>query len=70
MSVDLKPVTSSAVEAIGHDPATNILHVRYKGGAVYAYPDVGAEHHADLMRAPSIGAHLNTLTRGRKGVRQ
>lgn len=63
----LTPVKSSMVNAIGHDPQTNTLTVEFAGGARYEYPNVTADHHADLMAAPSIGKHLNSVIRGFAG---
>lgn len=57
--VDMQPVKSSNVEAIGHDPDTNTLHVRFKGGDLYHYHDVDAEKFAALKAAPSVGSHLH-----------
>ncbi len=58
--VDLVPVKSSSnVLAIGHDPAANELHVAFKSGGTYVYPNVTADQHAALIAAPSIGSHLH-----------
>lgn len=55
----LTPVVSSNVAAVGHDPATSTLHVRFKSGKTYAYHGVPAEKHQALLSAASIGVHLN-----------
>ena len=53
------PVDSSSIASVGHDPATDTLHVEFKSSSkVYAYPGVSAEDHQALMNAPSIGAHF------------
>lgn len=57
--MNMKPVASSQVKAIGHDPATNTLRVEYASGGVYDYAGVDAEKHRALMAAPSIGSHLH-----------
>jgi len=67
--VTMIPVKSSAIASIGHDPETNELHVTYSGGGTYVYPDVTADHHAELMKAPSIGAHMNGIARTKKSRR-
>ena len=53
--MELQPVNSSALEAIGHDPATNQLRVRFKSGHEYVYDDVPASVHEELLAAKSIG---------------
>ena len=63
----LAPVKSSMLSAVGHDPATNTLTVEFVNGGRYEYPGVTASHHAELMAAPSIGKHLNTVVRGIAG---
>jgi len=63
--VPLKPVNTSNIEAIGHDPASNTLAVRFKGGSVYHYDNVPAEKHAALMAAPSIGSHFHQQIKSR-----
>lgn len=55
----LTPVQSSAIDAIGHDPHQNELHVRFKGSAkVHIYPGVSASKHSELLAAKSIGKHF------------
>lgn len=62
--MDFKPVKSSNVEAIHHDPTTSVLHIRYKGGAVYRYEGVNAEKHAALMGAKSVGGFVHANIKG------
>ena len=56
---DLVPVESRAVEAVGYDGARRELYIRYTGGAVYAYADIGEDVHRALLAAESIGAFVN-----------
>ena len=58
-------VASSNIDAIKHDSKTNTLHVRFKGGGVYAYQGVDAEKHAALMNASSIGSYLHAHIKGK-----
>lgn len=59
-AIELKPVDSSQVAAIGHCPLTNTLAVTFTRGtgAVYHYPNVTAEQHAAFIDAESIGTHF------------
>lgn len=57
------PVKSSQLASIGHDPATNKLHVEFKNkdgkpGSVYEYDNFTAADHKALMAAPSTGSHF------------
>lgn len=59
-------VDSSNIEAIGYDPASLELHVRFlKSGATYAYYGVEEWVFQELMRADSKGTYLNTNIKGR-----
>jgi hypothetical protein len=52
------PVKSSNVEAVGHDAASNELHVRFKGGAHYIYANVPAAIHDSLHASESVGKFI------------
>ena len=54
-------VDSSNVEAIGYDPDTQELHVRFvKSGETYVYYGVEEWVFQEFMQADSKGTHLNT----------
>jgi len=58
-TIDLHPVESSQVKAIGFDPASKTLAVTFHGtGTVYHYPGVSAEQHQAFLKAESIGSHF------------
>lgn len=59
-----RAVHSSNVESVGHDPATGVLEVEYRGGAVYRYAGVPAQVFEDVARAPSVGAAVAQAVRG------
>jgi hypothetical protein len=63
--VMVHPVKSSNIEAIGHDPETQTLHVHFKGGGAYHYSDVPAPKYQALMDAPSKGSHFAQHIRGK-----
>lgn len=64
MSVEMKPVKSGNVAAVGHDPEAKTLHVAFRNGSRYIYQDVDAEKHAALMKADSVGSYLNAHIKG------
>lgn len=43
------PVTSGQIVSIGHNPATNQLHVEFRGGSVYEYDNVSADLHQEIL---------------------
>ena len=59
-------VDSSNVEAIGHDPSTQELHVRFlKSGETYVYYGVEEWVFQEFLQADSKGAYLNTNIKDR-----
>jgi len=64
--VKLIEVQSSQIHAIGHDPETNTLAVRFlnysgreqRPGALYHYANVTAKQFDDFLAAPSKGRHF------------
>lgn len=69
-AIELKPVESSNIEAIGHDPAAREMHVRFKPGkdgkrGVYIYAEVPEEVHSDWLAAESIGKHFHANIKGK-----
>lgn len=67
--VELKPVTSSNIKAIGHDPETKEIHVQFHSGATHAYEDCCGETYAKLIGAKSIGSHFHAHVRSKKSRR-
>lgn len=59
MKIELEPVKSSQVTAIGWDAPTQTMRVRFKSGATYDYQRVPGELHAQIISAPSIGHAIN-----------
>jgi len=58
-------VDSSNIEAIGYDPATQELHVRFlKSGETYVYYSVEEWVFNEIMQADSKGQYLNLNIKG------
>ncbi len=57
--LQMVPVRSSQVASVGYDAAKKELYVSWQSGKTSIYSSVPATVHADLMRAPSVGKHLN-----------
>lgn len=59
MPVEMIKVKSSNIEAVGHDPIANELHVQFKNGSKYKYLDCTAAAHSAFMKSDSIGIHFH-----------
>ena len=64
----MQPVTSGAIRAIGYDPERAELHVEFRSGNTYTYPDVTEEEHERFLNADSIGAHFAKHIRPKGGA--
>ena len=62
--MDLTPVESSHIAAIGYLESDRVLLVRYKDGALYAWRDFGEAMWTALQSAPSKGAWLGQQRNG------
>ena len=58
-SVEMVPVHSHHLAAVGYDAATRVLHIEFRDGHVYAYSDVPEIVHEKLMAVKSHGAHFS-----------
>ena len=63
--MDMVPVSSSQISAIGYDQETMKAHVRFvdkgNGGALYEYDDVPKSTIDAVMGADSVGKAFNLL---------
>lgn len=65
MAVEMTPVQSSNLSALGYDPVTRELHAQFKTGGTYVYEGVSQDEMAALMASPSKGSHLAARIKGR-----
>jgi KTSC domain len=70
MTIELKPVKSSNIEAIGYDYERAELQVQFTGGALYAYDVVLPDKYEGLMGAKSHGKYLNEQIKGKHTFRK
>ncbi len=61
--MEMIPVSSSDIRAIGYDAATATLRVDFISGGIYEYFDVPESVHANFLRAASYGEFLNDFIR-------
>lgn len=60
-SIELIPVESSNLAAIGYDPQIKSLYVKFNNGSLYEYKNVEQEAFDALEKSPSKGQHLNSV---------
>lgn len=60
-AIELKPVDSNKIKAIGYDADIQTLAVVFKNGpgAIYHYPNFTPEAHAAFVGAESLGKHFS-----------
>lgn len=72
--MDMKPVKSSQIHAIGYDPATNKLRIQFLAGkdrvpgSIYEYDNVSSDLHAALIGADSIGRHFGAFIKNNANI--
>jgi hypothetical protein len=59
LTIEMVPVESSTVKAIGHHAEHRVLRVAFKSGFTYDYAKVSREKYDTLRAADSIGGHLH-----------
>jgi hypothetical protein len=73
--MEMKPVKSSQIHAIGYDPATKQMRVQFlqgkdrQPGAIYEYDSVTPEQHSALIGADSIGRHFGAHIKGNAAIK-
>jgi hypothetical protein len=65
MSIIMKPVKSSNVEAIGYNSDKQEFHVKYLGGKTSVYRDVPADTAAAVHEAESTGKAVHAHLKGK-----
>lgn len=63
--IDMKPVTSSQIGAVGYDAETNTLRIRFKSGSTYEYAGVPSDIYDDLLTAESFGRFFGANIKGK-----
>lgn len=65
ITIQLEPVVSGNLKAIGYDAATKTLDVQFASGLTYRYSDVPAATHKELAEADSVGHYFAKNVRTR-----
>lgn len=59
-TMDMVPVQSSNLAAVGYDPEAKVLRIRFRSDDQWDYADVPAEKHAAMLKAPSVGIYFHS----------
>lgn len=62
--MEMTPIKSSALKAVGYDPNSRTMRVELHNGRVYDYADVGIDKHAAMMGNQSPGTYWNAKIKG------
>lgn len=57
--MDMRPVSSSNISAVGYDPDTETLRVQFTNGSIYEYKNVPSVLFDEFLAAGSLGSFLN-----------
>lgn len=63
--MEMKPVKSSNIKAVGYDPASLVMQIDFANGTSYTYPDVPFDDFNKLANAESVGQHFNENIRSK-----
>jgi len=63
--MELKPVESDMLDAVGYDAKSRVLEVIFSKGGRYRYKEVPAFEYDGLMNAESIGQYMHKRIIGR-----
>jgi hypothetical protein len=63
MAIDKTPVQSSAIQSVGYDPSTRIIHVEFRSGGTHRFGPFEKEEFDRFRNAGSIGKHFHSHIR-------
>lgn len=65
MTSELQKIAgSSTIDAVGYDPDSRELTVRFHSGGTYLFFDVPEDKHQNLITADSVGRYFHRHIRG------
>lgn len=61
--MNLIPVNSSDLRAVGYDADTQTLQISFKNGGLYEYKNISESMYRELISAPSKGKYFSHYIR-------
>ena len=68
MPAVMRPVYSTSVTAVGHDPEKQELHVTWSNGRTSIYEGVPASLAEQVRTSESVGKALGSMVKGKYGI--
>lgn len=65
MAIDMVPVQSSAIRAVGHDLSRNTIHIEFHSGGTHPFGPFTKEEFERFRDAESIGRHFHSHIRAK-----
>lgn len=65
MAIDMVPVNSSAIRAVGHDAATDTIHVEFHSGGTHPHGPFTKAEFESFRNSDSIGKHYHAKIRAK-----
>ena len=66
VNIPLTQIYSSNIKAVGYDPATKTLRVKFNTNKIYDYMNLSPEEFEAFMDAPSKGSYFHQFIKGKK----
>lgn len=63
--MDRKPVSSSMINAVGYDAASQILEIEFTRGTIYQYAEFPKALFDEFLSSSSVGQFFGSRIRGR-----
>lgn len=57
--MDMHPVQSSHMRAVGYEPTSRTMHIQFHNGEVHEYTGVPQPFHDTMMSAESVGSFFH-----------
>lgn len=68
--IEMQPVDSSNIAAVGYDADEMELQVKFKDGGLYSYAEVTQQEFNNLLNSESVGRTFGATIRDRKPTTQ
>lgn len=62
--MNMQPVTSSQIKAVGYEASTRTLAVQFNSGSIYHYANVPPTVYDEFVSAESIGKYFGEHIKG------
>lgn len=65
MAIDMVPVQSTAIRAVGHDASTNTIHVEFHSGGMHRFGPFSKQEFDRFRDSDSVGKHFHAHVRAK-----